>query len=206
VDLGVGSMVGEVKQAPEWWMDTLLTNGHLPYDGGDAKELVATAPLGPRPYGFDEVGAQIWVTLDGGWTAAGRFLALAEDPPWTLSRIGPERRPNAPRPTVPDPLTSHLSISGVRRVWLRENPRELWFAGRHGWGRHLHSVAVEETFEAVYLTCLIGWTGNYESKVDAAGGSESAVAIPMVLSGWTMRTALDSPLGRRKVLVRMPDR
>ena len=146
----------------------------------------------------------MWVVLDTRWTPGGYFLELTDDPLWASDRIGPERRPNAPRLTDPDPLTSHPSLAGVVRVWLRENLRELWFRGTHGWGRHLHSIAMEETIEAVYLTCLIGWTREYESMVDAAGGSEGDIAIPMILCGWTVRRELESPLGERKVFVQTP--
>jgi hypothetical protein len=142
-------MEGGLKSAPEWWMDPLLTYEESPYEGGVVPELTATAPLGPHPYGFDEVGAQIWVMLDTRWVPAGSFLELTDDPPWTQDWIGPDRRPNAPPLTTPDPFTSRPSLTGIKRVWMRENPRELWFRGRHGWGRHLHSVSVEETPEAV---------------------------------------------------------
>lgn len=201
VHLGIGSLEGEEKPAPEWWMDVLLSDGQSPYRGNDVKELVATAPLGPRSYGFDEVGAQIWVVLDSRWVLAGSFETLTDDPEWTLDRLGPERRRNAPPLTNPDPSTSHPSPAPVVRVWLRENPRELWFAGRHGWGRHLHSVELEEKSDAVYLTCLIGWTPEYESKVRAVGGSEPDVRIPMVGCGWTCRKELQQALGTRKVFV-----
>jgi hypothetical protein len=203
--LGVGSMEGEVKQAPGWWMDSLLTDGQSPYEGGVVRELLATAPLGPRPYEFDEVGAQMWVVLDTQWVLAGSFLELTDDPPWTQDRIGPERRPNAPPLTTPDPLTSHPSFTGIARVWLRENPRELWFSGRHGWGWHLHSVSVKEASEAVYLTCLIGWTREYEARVEAAEAAGEEMRIPLVACGWTVRTILEKPLGVRKVFVRTPD-
>ncbi len=202
--LGVGAR-GGLKAAPEWWMDSLLTYEQSPYEGGVVQELTATAPLGPRPYGFDEVGAQIWVVLDTQWVPAGSFLELTHDPPWAQDRIGPERHPNAPPLTTPDPLTSHTSLSGMTRVWQRENPQELWFSGMHGWGRRLHSVSVEETPEAVYVTCLIGWTQDYEARVEAAGGSERVVVIPMIGCGWAVCTDLATPLGDRKVLVRNPD-
>jgi hypothetical protein len=143
--------------------------------------------------------------LNTQWVSSGSFLELTDDPPWALDRIGPERRRNAPPLTTPDPLTSHPSLTGIKRVWMRENPRKLWFSGRHAWGRHLHSVSVEETREAVYFTYLIGWTREYETLVEAAGGSEGAVGIPLVACGWTVCTDLANPLGDRKVLVRSPD-
>lgn len=194
-----------LKPVPEWWMDSLLTYEQSPYEGHVVRELTATAPLGPRPYGFDEVGAQIWVVLDTQWVPAGSFLELTDDPPWAQDRIGPELRPNAPPLTTPDSLTSHPSLTGITRVWLRENPRELWFSGMHVWGRHLHSVSVEETPKAVNLTCLIGWTREYEATVEAAGGSERTVVIPAVGCGWAVCRDLAASLGDRRVLVRIPD-
>jgi hypothetical protein len=198
-------MDGVVKAAPEWWMGSLLTYEHLPYEGGVVPQLTATAPRGPRRYGFDEVGAQIWVMVDTRWVLAGSFLELTDDPPWAQHRIEREHRPHAPRLTTPFPTTSHPTVTGITRAWVRENHRQLWIQGRHSWGFHLHSISVEETPEAVYVTCLIGWTREYEAKVEAAGGSERAVTIPMVRREWTARVDLATPLGNRKVLVPHPD-
>ena len=193
-------MEGEVKQSPQWWNDAWLTQGRHPYEGGVAEELTATAPIGPRTYGFDEPGAQIWVVLDYRMTPAGSFLRLTEDPPWTENLLDPVFRRNSPPVTVPDPDTSDPTIAGIRRVWLRENPRELWSSGSHGWGRRLHSFTIEESAVAVHLTALIGRTAEYESLL-----KRGQSAVPAIGLGWVVCSPLAESLGERKVYFRTSD-
>ncbi len=190
-------MEGELKPSPEWWHDAWLTRRVHPYEGGVAEELTATAPIGPHSYDFDQPGASVWVVLNYAWTAAGSFIELTADPPWTENLLEPLWRPNSPPVTVPDPDTHDPTIAGISRVWLRENPRELWSSGSHGWGWRLHSLTVEETAVAVHLTALVGRTVEYELLLERGQS-----AVPAIALGWAVRSRLGTPLGERKVYFR----
>lgn len=193
-------MEGEIKQAPQWWHDAWLTQRGLPYEGGVVEELTATAPVG-RAYPFDEPDAPVWVVLDYRWTPAGSFVQLTCDPHWTENLLEPVFRRNSPPVTVPDPDTLDPAIIAIERVWLRENPQELWFSGTHGWGWHLHSFTIEESFRAIHLTCLLGRTAEYESLL-----KRGQSALPAIALGWAVCSRLAAPLGERSVYFRTKDR
>jgi hypothetical protein len=205
VRIGVGVMEGEVKQSPQWWHDAWLTQGGHPYDGGVAEELTATAPIGPRAYGFDEPEAPIWVVLGFQWTPAGSFAQQMEDPSWTENHLDPSWRRNSPPVTVPDRDTHDPIFAGIRRVWLRVNPQELWCSGTYGWGWHLHSLAVEESADAVNLTCLVGRTAEYESAVTRAHRSGTVLVLPAIAYEWAVCSPLATPLDERRVYFRTKD-
>jgi hypothetical protein len=200
VRIGVGSMEGELKPSPQWWNDAWLTRQGHPYEGGTAEELTATAPIGPHAYDFDHPGASVWVVLNYAWTPAGSFIELTGDPAWAENLLEPGERPNSPPVTVPDPDTHDPAIAGIRRVWLRENPRELWSSGSHGWGWRLHSFTIEESVVAVHLTALVGRTVEYEALL-----KRGQSAVPAIALGWTVCSTLDIPLGERKVYFRTRD-
>jgi hypothetical protein len=200
--IGVGPMVADVKERPRWWNSAWLTQGTFHYEGGEAAELVVTAPIGLRPYAFDDPGATIWVMLDYGWTPAGSFVELAEDPPWTEHLLDPVWRQNSPPVTQPNPLTRDARIIGIQRVWLGENPQELWSSGTYGWGWHLHSFDIEESIDTVHLTGRMGRTDEYEAAVERAKHSGVTMAIPAVAYRWAVRSLLAGALDKRKVLFR----
>lgn len=202
VHLGVGAMVGEVKKSPGWWNNVLLTRANHRYDLGAADELVATGLIGPRSYSFNDPGAQIWVMLDFQWTPAGSFVELTEDPRWTEGEPMLAWRRNSPPETVPDALTHDPWIVPIQRVWLRENPRELWSSGTYGWGNHLHSFVVEESPDAVRLTCRVGTTDEYRLAVQRAEESGVQMARPAIAHVWAVRSLLVAPLGGRQVYFR----
>jgi hypothetical protein len=201
VRIGVGSMEGELKPSPEWWHDAWLTQRGHPYEGGGAEELTATGPIGLHAYGFDEPEAPIWVVRNYAWTPAGSFLVRTEDPPWTENLLEPGERPNSPPVTVPDPDTHDPTIAGIRRVWLRANPRELWSSGTHGWGWHLHSFTVEESATAIHLTARVGRTVEYEALL-----KKGQPVVPAIALGWAVCSPLGTPLGERNVYVHTRDK
>lgn len=206
VHLGVGSMIGDVKECPQWWNSAWLTQGTSKYEGGGATELVATGPIGPRSYRFEEPDAPVWVMLDFQWTPAGSFVGLTEDPPWTENLLDPTFRLNSPPVTVPQPEAHDPVTIGIQRVWLRENHQELWCSGTYGWGWHLRSLAVEESDEDVRLTCRIGRTDEYLSAAERAINTGVTMAIPAIACRWAICSSLAAPLGDRRVYFRTSDR
>jgi hypothetical protein len=200
VALGVGEMVGEVKTSPQWFSHAWLSEELRPYEGGDVDELVASAALGPRPFAFD-VGAPVWATVDTKWKRAGVFLGEGDDPPWTAEIADLQTRVNSPPVTVPDPATLEPGLAPFRRVWVRENPLELWGSGIYGHGQALHSFTCSEDSRSVRLSAQVGVTPEFlRAKADAAARGIT-FAVPAIAYFWSVCARLSEPLADRDVLI-----